>query len=97
MTDDTVTNIVSLADRRPADIAPGSMHFRIGFRTSLSDVPGDPLPLILTMELQGQPMGEVGRFVDTAEGHRAAQAATRIGLRVVDLIAHHDMTGDTTA
>ena len=89
MSDDTETNVVALADRRPAEIASASMHLRIGFRTDLSGVPGDPLPLILTMQLQGEPMGEVGRFVGTAEGHRAAQAATRIGLRVVDLIAHH--------
>lgn len=97
MTDGTETNVVALADWRPAEIAPASMHLRIGFRTSLSEAPGDPLPLILSMEVQGRPAGQVMRFQDNAEGHRAAQVAAQIALRVVDLIAHHDPSGSASA
>lgn len=89
MTDDTPTNVIALAGRRPPVTITPAPHLHVGFRARMSEIPGDPLPLVLDLEHQGEVVGEIARFTDTPEGHAAAQTAADTGRRVVELLIFH--------
>lgn len=89
MTDDPPENVITLAARCPPVAITPAPHLHVGFRTRMAEVPGDPLPLILDLEHQGEVVGEIARFTDTPEGHAAARTAAVTGRLVVELLIFH--------